>query len=140
MKHHKSCMGNGRYIALGAGALLLTLLGPLKAQQANFNPQPNSYQPGGSYSQPSVYPQDSLSQQAGPCRQLGKKDTVVIIEASNNERMQKVNQVVSQHNLRGDFCTSRRTGRTVWMSRQLTNVDTAVKVFDYFRGLVWLAQ
>ncbi len=75
------------------------------------------------------------SQQVGPCRQLDKGDTVVIIEASNNERMQLVNQVVSQHSLKGQFCASRRTGRTVWMSDQLSNVDTAVKVFGHFRAV-----
>lgn len=74
-------------------------------------------------------------QQVAPCRQLGRDNTVVIIEASNNERLQLVNQVVSERNLKGQFCTSRRTGRTVWMSNQLNNVELAVKVFDYFRAV-----
>lgn len=60
---------------------------------------------------------------------------MVIIEASNGEREQLVNQVVSQHNLQGDFCASRRTGRKVWMSRQLDSANTAIRVFDYFRAV-----
>ncbi|MGA7936950.1 MAG: hypothetical protein WCA35_25570, partial [Kovacikia sp.] len=116
-------------------AILLALLGPLKAQQVIPNQPLNTY-PSGNPNQPtSPYPRNNLGERVSPCRQLGKKDTVVIIEASNRDRMQKVNQVVSQHNLQGDFCASRRTGRTVWMSRQLSNVDTAVKVFDYFRSV-----
>jgi hypothetical protein len=123
MKPHKSFLVQAQYLTFGAGAMLFALLGPLKAQQTIPN------QPG------SPYLQNNLGQQVSPCRQLSKKDTVVIIEASNGDRMQKVNQVVSQHNLRGDFCASRRTGRTVWMSQQLSSVDSAVKVFDYFRSV-----
>ena len=93
------------YIAVAAGTLLAALPTSVQAQQVN------------------------------PCRQLGQRDTVVIIEASNQQRMQLVNQVVSQKNLQGDFCASQRTGRTVWMSQQLQDVDTAVRVFDYFRAV-----
>lgn len=75
------------------------------------------------------------AQQTAPCRQLGKGNTVVIIEASNDERMQLVNQVVSQNKLQGQFCTSRRTGRVVWMSDQIGSVDNAVKMFDHFRAV-----
>jgi hypothetical protein len=81
------------------------------------------------------FPGMAVAQQVAPCRQLGRDNTVVIIEASNNERLQLVNQVVSERNLKGQFCTSRRTGRTVWMSNQLSNVELAVKVFDYFRAV-----
>jgi hypothetical protein len=77
----------------------------------------------------------ATAQQVSPCRNLGNSDTVVIIEASNPQRMQLVNQVVSQHSLQGSFCASQRTGKTVWMSNQMTNVNTAVKVFDYFRSV-----
>ncbi|QZZ20369.1 hypothetical protein J5X98_24455 [Leptothermofonsia sichuanensis E412] len=77
----------------------------------------------------------SNAQQVAPCRQLGRDNTVVIIEASNNERMQLVNQVVSERNLKGQFCASRRTGRMVWMSDQISSVELAVKVFDYFRAV-----
>ncbi len=77
----------------------------------------------------------AYAQQTAPCRQLGKGNTVVIIEASNDERMQLVNQVVSQNKLQGQFCTSRRTGRTVWMSDQIGSVDSAVKMFDHFRAV-----
>ncbi|UBF27830.1 hypothetical protein K9N68_07965 [Kovacikia minuta CCNUW1] len=128
MKSHPSFLVQAQYLTFGAGAVLLALLSPLNAQQTV--PQPLNAYPQGASS-----PQNNLGQQMTPCRQLGKKDTVVIIEASNNDRMQKVNQVVSQHNLKGDYCTSRRTGRTVWMSSQLSSVDTAVKVFDYFRSV-----
>jgi hypothetical protein len=82
-------------------------------------------------SMPSAVKAQDLS---SPCRELSKGDTVVIIEASNDERAQLVNQVVNQHNLQGSFCASRRTGRKVWMSSQLDNASTAVKVFDYFRN------
>jgi hypothetical protein len=123
MKPHNSFLVQAQYLTFGAGATLLALLGPLNAQQTIPQQPINSY------------PQNNLGQQVSPCRQLGKSDTVVIIEASNGDRMQKVNQVVSQHSLKGNFCASRRTGRTVWMSQQLSSVDSAVKVFDYFRSV-----
>ncbi len=104
-KHQFSPIKAGCLVAVATTALL-SLPKPLKAQE-----------------------------QLTPCRQLGRGDTVVIIEASNDEREQLVNQVVSQHNLQGDFCASNRTGRKVWMSRQLANATTAVQVFDYFRAV-----
>lgn len=76
------------------------------------------------------------------CRQLSRGDTVVVIEASNDQKFQQVNQVINQHSLQGNFCASRRSGKTVWMSNQLDSVKTAIRVFDYFRaaGLVTPAQ
>ncbi len=82
----------------------------------------------------SLMPAPAGAQTIKPCRQLGRSDTVVIIEASNPERLQTVNQVVEQHNLQGGLCASRRTGRTVWMSNQLDGARAAMQVFDYFKS------
>ncbi len=105
MSYRKSLLVKSQCLAAAFGTVLLAVPAPLNAQTVN------------------------------PCRQLGRADTVVIIEASNNERLQLVNQVVNQHNLQGNLCTSRRTGRTVWMSNQLDGASTAMQVFDYFKSV-----
>ncbi len=70
------------------------------------------------------------------CRQLGRGDTVVIIEGNrgdSDDRDARINEVVNGHNLKGEYCQSVRNHR-VWMSKQMSGADEAIKVFDYFRA------
>jgi hypothetical protein len=87
------------------------------------------------------YPSGGEKSDKAPCRDLGTGDTVVIIETSTPDRVKLAEQVIAEHNLKGTYCASQRTGRTVWMSEQVegaTSMDRAknsVPIFDYFRSV-----
>lgn len=107
MNSTKSLLVKGQCLAVAFGTVLLALPSPVKAQEVN------------------------------PCRPLGKADTVVIIGASTEERVQVIKQVIQERGLQGEFCQN-RSGKTVWMSDQIGSKDAAVQVFSYFQdaGLI----
>lgn len=72
------------------------------------------------------------AQEVNPCRGLSRADTVVIIGASTETRVQIIKEVVRQYGLQGEFCQN-RGGKTVWMSDQMPSKGEAVRVFGLFQ-------
>lgn len=72
------------------------------------------------------------AQEVNPCRSLSRANTVVIIGASTETRVQIIKEVVRQHRLQGEFCQN-RSGKTVWMSDQIRSKDAAVQIFTFFQ-------
>lgn len=107
MNPTKSLLVKGQCLTVALGTLLLTFPSAVKAQEVN------------------------------PCRGLTKADTVVIIGASTEDRVQMIKQVIQEHGLQGEFCQN-RSGKTVWMSDQISSKDAAVQVFNHFQdaGLI----
>lgn len=75
----------------------------------------------------------------GPCPQLNRSSTRVIIGASTQYRQNVIWNVVVTNGLQGKgyYCLQ-PSGKTVWISNQINSKDEAVRLFSLFQdaGLI----